>query len=589
MAATAETRVPLNRLTLAVTGGLAGIGLWLFVDKLNDLIENKHLYLFLFSATFGFFATFLAMAGPLSFRRAAIAALSVAGLAAALLTWASYRFENIENFLETVHPLVAFVLLLALPLPFLIAGQRSDEGWRCYPALFNHSWNIVVRYAAAWLFVTVFWGVVMLSVALFNVIGLSMLEDFLEIEYVPYVLTGVVLGLALAVVNELTDYVSPYLILRLLRLFLPVVLVVVAIFVFALPVNGMNGVLRGLSVASVLLAMALGAITLISTAVDRTDEEAVQSRSMRLMTQALALLLPVLSVLAIVAIWERVDQYGWTPDRLAAGSIAAVVFAYSIIYASVVIMRRNWMARIRSGNIYMALLVIFGAVLWLTPALNPQWISTRSQLARFTAGQIDALGLDIQTMAHDWGRAGKAGIERLRQISASGKHPALEVMLESLNDPANRRNALPQAADRWKKLRRQILQVMPVRPENEIDVLDVLEQLPGFELDRIMQGCRMKTRKGNPGCVLMHADLLPRLPGDEVVLWARGRPFYERVFVPADGLYRPAGKRLLSGPDLLDFQQQSDYIDAAISGQIGIEPVQLNGLRVKERFLIITP
>ncbi len=108
-------------------------------------------------------------------------------------------------------------------MPFLIAALGPVGNWRDYPELFNQSWNIVVRYVAAWLFMGLFWAVLLLSNELFGIIGLEILDDLLDIAPVPYVLSGLVLGLALAVVNELSEYVSPYLILRLLRLLLPLV------------------------------------------------------------------------------------------------------------------------------------------------------------------------------------------------------------------------------------------------------------------------------------------------------------------------------------------------------------------------------
>ena len=69
------------------------------------------------------------------------------------------------------------------------------------------------------------------------------------------------LVLALAVVTELSDYVSPFLILRLLRLMLPPVLLVLAVFLLALPLRGLSGLFGGLSAAATLLAMVAAGAT----------------------------------------------------------------------------------------------------------------------------------------------------------------------------------------------------------------------------------------------------------------------------------------------------------------------------------------
>ncbi|MCK4711933.1 MAG: DUF4153 domain-containing protein, partial [Marinosulfonomonas sp.] len=297
----------INRAALSLIGGLAGLCLYLLVDVIADQLENEQLFLFLVAFSGAFFIAVLGIVGPLSIKRAALVALIVALPSALLLFWASLRFSHVSRFMDSGQPL-AFGVLVTIPLPFFMAQMRAGESWRDYPALFNHSWNIVVRYAAAWLFVGVFWGVLMLSNELLNIVGLEVIEDLLDIDPVPFVLTGLVLGLALAVVHEMAAYVTPVLtlFLRLTRLLLPMVLLVVGVFIMALPVRGLSGLFGGLSATAVLIAMAAGAATLVTTALDQTDDAAKGAPVMRVFTQALALLIPVMAGLAAYAVWVRV-------------------------------------------------------------------------------------------------------------------------------------------------------------------------------------------------------------------------------------------------------------------------------------------
>ncbi len=115
----------------------------------------------------------------------------------------------------------------------------------------------------------------MLSGVLFELVGVTLIKDLLEIDAAAWAITGAVFGLALAVVNELSDFVSPFLILRLLRLLLPLVLGVLVVFLTALPFRGLTGLFGGMSSAATLLAMVAAAVTLISAAVDESDEDAV--------------------------------------------------------------------------------------------------------------------------------------------------------------------------------------------------------------------------------------------------------------------------------------------------------------------------
>ncbi len=173
-----ETASPIrDRIILTVIGAVAGLAAWALAEVLPDLVQNERMLLFVIAATAGFFTTFLVATGPLPFARAALAAAVAALPAAALLTWASFRFDSIEGYLGTMHPLAAYGFILLISLPFLIAAQRQGEGWRDYAALFWQSWNIVVRSVAAWMFVGAFWAVLFLSDALFGLVGLDIIEQ----------------------------------------------------------------------------------------------------------------------------------------------------------------------------------------------------------------------------------------------------------------------------------------------------------------------------------------------------------------------------------------------------------------------------
>ncbi|PTE20389.1 DUF4153 domain-containing protein, partial [Cereibacter changlensis JA139] len=367
-----------QRLVMAGIGGLAGLSLYLLLEVLSRhlLPDRAALGLTTFSAVF--FAAWLAMAGPLRTGRAVVAALGLGLVVAALLSLTGLRFDRVEAIFDQPMTPLAVVLLSSIPLPFFIA--LAGPGWRDYPTLFTEAWTVVVRYAAAWLFVGVAWAVLLLSQALLSIVDIRVIEAIIDLDAAPWLITGVTLGLALAVVTELSDLVSPYLILRLLRLLLPLVLGVMALFIAALPFQGLSGLFGDLSVAATLLAMAAAAATLVTTAIDQTDAEAVEGAVMVRAAQGLALILPIPAALAGYAVWLRVAQYGWTPERLFAGLAAVLALAYGLIYALAVLRGACWMERVRQGNILMALALLALSALWLTPLLNAERISARDQL-----------------------------------------------------------------------------------------------------------------------------------------------------------------------------------------------------------------
>src|SRR3990167_2848352 len=384
-----------QRVAMALIGALAAASLY-FLGKIIDqnlLAERSALALVAFTATF--FTALLSTAGPLSLARAALGAVGLGVAVSALVSLAGLRYVTLGDMTNQPATGVMIVVLALLPMPFLIAS--AGQGWRHYPTLFTQAWSIFVRTSLAWVFVGLVWGAILLSTTLFGLVGLTLIDDLLNIPIMPWLITGLTLGLALAVVTELSDYVSPFLILRLLRLMLPPVLLVLAVFLLTLP-------LRGLSAAATLLAMVAAGATLVTSAVDQGDAEATQPALMRRATQALSLILPLPAGLAAWAIWLRVDQYGWTPSRIFAALVALIALGYGLSYALAVLRGAGWMGRIRRANVGMALGLIGLAALWLTPALNADRISAQSQYARFISSG-DAAVLDLWQL-RQWGKAG---------------------------------------------------------------------------------------------------------------------------------------------------------------------------------------
>jgi hypothetical protein len=576
-------KTTLQRGQMAFVGALAGLifyGLSKVVD--SDVVSDRGLLAIITFAAI-FFTGLLALSGPLTIARAALWALGLAGIATLLFLWASFRFDTLENYFFGPFPVLATVIIGTVPLPFAIAA--SGPGWRDYPALFSAAWSIVVRYAAAWVFVGVVWGLIYLSDTLLSIVGVTVIEDLIDIDVVPFLVTGLTLGLALAVVQEMKDYVSPYLILRLLRLLLPVVLVVMVVFVVALPVQGLSGLFGGLSVSATLLVMTAAAATLITTAIDQTDGEATQSPLLARATQALAVILPIPAGLAAYSIWLRVDQYGWTPDRLFAALMACLAVAYGLFYAGAVIRRGGWMARIRQANVFMALTGVAAAMLWLTPILNAERISSNSLIARYQAGKTTAAELDIGQL-DDWGQAGAAVRETL---TARAKGPGQEALAAVLSTAT----ALdPYAVDADPaKVRSELITSLPLQPATATADRDrLMADMQAYDLASWLTACRTTMPDGKPGCVMVIADFNQIYEGNEAVLVLRdaGDSMRYEALVQINGVVERRSVSSLEG--YLPYDANGASLIAQMQAAAPkMTPAPLNQMIVGARSLLILP
>lgn len=399
-------------LVLAAIGAWAGLtGWWLTEGWQNGLLPEREMLGVSF-VLFAFFTMMLSLIGPVTVHRTILPAAGAAVLLGGAVWWASGRHEDVGDFMDLGYPVLCFALALLVVTPFVAATLSAPAGWQDYPMLYRLSWRIAVRHVAAFVFTAMFWGIFALSDAVLSIVGLDLWDLVLRHDATVWALSGAVFGLALTVVHELREFISPYLVLRLLRLFVPVVLVVAVIFVVALPLRGWGGLLNGWSPAAALLAFSLAAVVLVTVSVDCESSDAAQNPVFRLLVAGLAVLVPVLAGLALWAVWLRVGQYGWTPERLTALTIGLVLVAYGAAYALAVAMRRDWMERIRQANIWLALMVVVTCLFWLSPLFSPEAVSSRSQLARLVHDDKVDEGV-LSQLAFDWGHAGQTALEGL--------------------------------------------------------------------------------------------------------------------------------------------------------------------------------
>lgn len=518
-AAEDEKAVTLDRLSMAALGALAGFATWALAER----FDGTRFALFLIVFVIGAFAVFFALSGPARRLHAGLAAIALVLPASGLLVWASFRYEGVEGFLGSPQAITAFIAIVTLGTPFTAAALRRPGGWRDYAALFDLSWMIVVRYGLSWAFTGLFWLLLFLSDALLGIVGIGVIGDVIGIDPVPFALTGAVLGTALAVIHQYRSYVSPFLLLRLLRLLLPPVLAVVLIFLIALPVRGLSGLFGGLSAAGTLMAVAVAILTLVTSVVDRDESAAARSGFMLISARIAAALTPGLAALALIAVFLRVEQYGWTPDRVTAGLAALVLVLYGLAYLFAVLGGRRWARRLREANLWMALVVIGISALWLTPVLNAERISTESQIARYENGTIPAEDLPLYEMANDWGRAGKAGLAELAAMEGREDAAQLTQLIEKARSARYREEYRRDVtrADRPERLDR-LAASLPIRPEGATLGRAALDGLDEYFVDRILQACDRSLPDGRPGCVLVRDAFFPNETDPQGILLLLG-------------------------------------------------------------------
>ena len=389
----------------------------------------------------------------------------------------------------------------------------------------------------------------------------------------PWLVTGTVLGLAMAVLNELVDVVSPGLILRLLRLLLPVVLGVMVIFLIALPLRGFATIFGAVSSAMVLLAMAGAGVVLVTSTLDQADAVAADTALMVQSARAMAGLVIVPAGLAAWAMGLRVADHGWTPNRLLAASVVVLALAYGGLYLVAVLRGAGWMARIRQANIWLAVAAMMLAALWLT-VLNPEAISARSQMARIADGRTKVADIDL------WGfrggsLAGQAALAALQVMAKTDGALAARLAGDAGQAPPDPDSATVQKA---------LAAALPVQPDTaDSQALRgrILAAVPMRDLQDWQADCDVHLDQGGPGCVLVVADFLPDVAGQEAMLITRAKDGYLRFegFGFAGATLRRFAVTSISGA-MPGFGDGPGLIGALQHAPAALAPLTLNQLAV---------
>lgn len=495
-----------------VLGLCAGAAIWALTD-IPHAGWSGHLIasLLIFSLVgFGAAGILLARLGVL---RAVGAGVVLGGGVSALAAVSMGGFAAVQSYFQTGHMIVALIVLAVLPVPFMLLLLRNEHG-ASYRHLFIESWDIVVRYAAAWAFAALAMAVAFASAELLEVVGVTVLRDLLREDVVISILLGGLVGLGLAVVAELDDMISPDLALRLIRLLTPFVLIVLLVFLAMVPVRGLTALFGALSTGGSLMAAGLGAVALVSIVVDKGDLDGPSRGVLYISARILAGLVILLGGLSVAAVWMRVGQYGWTPERVSAAAVAGVVVGYGCAYALALLRGARWRAGVRNGNFVMALVMIALAAAWMNPWLTPESISVRSQLARLDP-EADAERFPLWEMAHDWGHSGETGIAALEAVAGPRMTARLALLGRSTSRYEFTRGIANPDAERAR-----VAELLPVLPQGRsigAPFFEILETR-GDLATTLEQDCAAQTPQGHRACLLIYADVLAALQGEEMLL-----------------------------------------------------------------------
>lgn len=355
-------------------------------------------------------------------------------LVAAQCAWLVHALQGLDTW-DQRDALRGYVLtlsgLLFLTLPWL--QSRLEAGrWGDFPSLFRLYWHNGLALLLSLLATGLSWLVLWLCASLFSLIGIDFFNTlFFDNRAFIHIFTGCIVAMTVTLCRS-----NPRLMLSVQHLLtlvatglLPAVGAVMVLFMLALPGVGMEAISRQISGAGLLNTLCLLYLLLMALVWYPGRDAPPYMPLMRRLLLGALLFAPVCALLAAWAVWLRVAQYGWTPDRLYAALITVVSLLWSVGYViSLARQRRSDGDFSRTGKVVLMVAPLFMALVY-TPILNPWRLSVHSQMARIEADKtrLDSATITMLSNSLRWGR------EALRTLQADAAiqgNPALRRLIK---------------------------------------------------------------------------------------------------------------------------------------------------------------
>lgn len=286
-----------------------------------------------------------------------------------------------------------------------------------YPLYFDAAWKNGVQLALAVAFVGVFWAVLLLGAALFNVIGIEFVGKTIAKPWFWIPATWIVFAGAVHITDVRAGITRGIrtVALALLSWLMPLLTLLAAGFLVALPFTGLKPLWETRSAAAVLLSAAAVLIVLINAAYQDGDPGRRPNVVLRWAARVAAVLLVPLVAIAGYALALRIQQYGYTPERIVAAACVLVGACYAAGYGVAAVRRGPWMKRLEPTNIATAFVILAVLLALFSPIADPGRISVADQMARLRSGKIAPDRFDYAFLRFGGGRF---GVDALRPLAA---------------------------------------------------------------------------------------------------------------------------------------------------------------------------
>ncbi|MCP1313898.1 MULTISPECIES: DUF4153 domain-containing protein [unclassified Halomonas] len=304
---------------------------------------------------------------------------------------------------------------------------------RTYPPLLSISWEFALTLGLLALFIVLFWGLLWLAAALFAAIGIATFETLFDEPVFVYPVTWLVLGLALVTVRARFGLIHSVrqMLEVLTRALLPLVTLIFVLFLAVLPVTGLQPIWETGRASSILMALMFTLLLFFNIVFHDANGAPPYHTLLRRAVWLGIVLLPAGSLLAGWALWQRIDQYGASLDRLWAVVLQILLATFTLTYTVMVVWhRRRALVYVQRANMVLAAWVASVLILINTPLADLRQWTAQHQVQRLVEGRTSEEAFDVDYLRFALGQPGVDALKEIQQSDFMTTRPALARRIE---------------------------------------------------------------------------------------------------------------------------------------------------------------
>ena len=363
----------------------------------------------------------------------------------AMSVWLKWQVEDSDKWRQ--HEVFMFygwrlLLMAMLALPWIQYSLHVSREQARYPHFYRQLWLNALTLLIVFVANGLFWLVLLLWSEMFKLVGIPFFSTlFFDTDWFGYVAFGLITALAVVLARTQSRLVTA--VQKLLTFIatglLPLVALLALMFILTLPFTGLEVISQRVSAAGLMSTLTLLLLLLMAIVREPQKEALPYPGALRYLIKCSLIVAPIYMLIAGWSLWVRIQQYGWTPERVYGVLVVVVLLVWSFGYLASILRRGRNPLELQGPVILGVSLLALGLLVLLSSPVIDAWrISVNSHMGLYHSGKIKPDQVSLYMLDHS-GKPGRAALEALQKDVAfnqdSKRRRDLNSLLQGSRDP----------------------------------------------------------------------------------------------------------------------------------------------------------